>query len=262
MSATSSSQDDRPQSQVQPSLIDEAQRLLAAAKAQQVPMRLIGGMGIRVLLGQRMDARFHRQIDDLDFVTTRRAGGAVERLLQEQGWEPERRFNALNGARRLLFNEREGSHKIDVFVQTFQMCHSLPLAERLTAREQTLPPAELAMSKLQVVSLNEKDRNDLYALLLALEVSEHDDEAIDAARIAQLTSSDWGLHHTFEINLKRLVEQVGHASLSQQDSQLIAQRVAALNDALQRAPKSRSWRMRAKIGERKRWYEEPEEVER
>jgi hypothetical protein len=27
-------------------------------------------------------------------------------------------------------------------------------------------------------------------------------------------------------------------------------------------PKSRGWKMRAKIGERKRWYELPEEVDR
>lgn len=247
---------------MEPRLIDEAQRLLAAARSREVPMRLIGGMGIRLLLGERMDARFHRQIDDLDFITTKKAGSAVERLLEEQGWEPERRFNALNGARRLLFNEPEGSHKIDVFVQSFEMCHSLPLADRLTAREHTLPAAELAMTKLQVVSLNEKDRNDLYALLLALEVSERDDEGIDAARIAELTSSDWGLHHTFELNLRRLAEQVGHAQLPEQDAKLLASRIAALEQALEQAPKSRGWKMRAKIGERRQWYQEPEEIER
>jgi hypothetical protein len=29
---------------------------------------------------------------------------------------------------------------------------------------------------------------------------------------------------------------------------------------VEEAPKSRSWRLRAKIGDRKRWYELPEEV--
>jgi hypothetical protein len=31
---------------------------------------------------------------------------------------------------------------------------------------------------------------------------------------------------------------------------------------MEAAPKSRRWRLRAKVGDRKRWYEEPEEVER
>jgi hypothetical protein len=30
--------------------------------------------------------------------------------------------------------------------------------------------------------------------------------------------------------------------------------------ALEQAPKTRAWRIRAKIGERKRWYELPEEA--
>ena len=35
-----------------------------------------------------------------------------------------------------------------------------------------LPAAELALTKLQIVALNAKDRGDLYALLLACEVAE------------------------------------------------------------------------------------------
>lgn len=243
-------------------LLAEAKRLLGAAQSEEVPMRLLGGMAIRLLLGERMDARFHRKIDDLDFITTRKAARSVERLLEEHGWEPERRFNALNGSRRLLFAGPEGVHKVDVFVESFEMCHSLPLSERLDVHPHTLPAAELAMSKLQIVTLNEKDRNDLYALLSALEVATHDEGAINAQRISELTGSDWGLHHTFELNLERLAEQIEHAQLPPQSAANVSRRIEALQQALEQAPKSRGWRMRAKIGERKRWYEEPEEVDR
>ena len=37
--------------------------------------------------------------------------------------------------------------------------------------------------------------------------------------------------------------------------------VEALLQAMGDADKSRGWKMRARIGERKRWYEEPEDVE-
>jgi hypothetical protein len=248
--------------EIRESLIDEARRLLAAARERDVPLRLLGGVAIQMLLAERMDQRFQRESADLDFLTTRRSGRAVEELLASEGWEPERQFNALNGARRLLFEDPPSGHKIDVFVESFEMCHALPLAERLTVREDTLPAAELAMTKLQVVSLNDKDRNDLYALLHALEVAEHDDDAINAVRISELTSGDWGLHHTFELNFARLREGLAEVGLSEPEQAAVRARIDALHEAIEQAPKSRGWRMRARIGERKRWYEEPEEVDR
>lgn len=247
---------------IEDSLMQEARRLLAEADQRAVPLRLLGGMGVRLLLGDRIDERFIRDIEDLDFITTRKASREVERLLQDAGWQPESRFNTLHGNRRLLFHEPQGERKVDVFVERFEMCHVLPLAERIGVCPQTLPAAELAMSKLQIVQINAKDMGDLYALLDALEVAEHDQEAINAARIAQLTGADWGLHHTFELNLQRLLEQVGSIGLSDHAQERITQRIRGLQQALEGAQKSRAWRLRARIGERKRWYEEPEEVER
>jgi hypothetical protein len=247
---------------IEDSLMQEARRLLAQADSREVPMRLLGGMAIRLLLGDRMDERFHRQIDDLDFITTRKASRELELLLEHAGWEPESRFNTLHGHRRLLFHEPEGERKVDVFVERFEMCHTLPLAERISVRPQTLPAAELAMSKLQIVHINAKDMGDLYALLDALEVASHDQDAINADRIAQLTGADWGLHHTFELNLQRLLEQLSTTGLDDQAQARVAQHIKALQEAMESAPKSRAWRMRARIGERKRWYEEPEEAQR
>lgn len=42
--------------------------------------------------------------------------------------------------------------------------------------------------------------------------------------------------------------------------ELIATRLEELRRRLEEAPKSRGWKMRARIGDRKRWYELPEEV--
>jgi hypothetical protein len=247
---------------IEDSLIQEARRLLAEADRREAQMRLLGGMGIALLLGDRLDQRFKREIGDLDFITTRKASREVERLIQQAGWEPQSRFNALHGHRRLLFHEPGGERKVDVFVERFEMCHVLPLTERIGVLEQTLPAAELAMCKLQIVQINAKDISDLYALLSALEVAEHDEQAINAARIAQLTGADWGLHHTFELNLRRLLEQVGATGLDEQAQAKVSERIKRLQQALQDAQKSRAWRLRARVGERKRWYEEPEEVDR
>jgi hypothetical protein len=258
------------------SLHEQARRLLAAADAEGVPLGLIGGMGIALLLGERLEPMLRRAISDLDFVTTRRAGHVVERLLAAQGWEPEARFNALNGARRLLFRAPGGERRVDVFVGDFQMCHRLPLVERLRDGGEVLPAADLVLTKLQIVALNAKDRGDLYALLLACEVAEEDGggsvgasgdrsagaPAIDARRIAALAGADWGLHHTLELNLARLRAGLAETDLGPPRRELVERRIAELADLLERAPKSRAWRLRARIGERRRWYEEPEEIAR
>jgi Uncharacterised nucleotidyltransferase len=253
---------DEAQVRIEHELIDEASRLLAAAEAEGVQMRLLGGAGVRLLLGERLHPRFQREIDDLDFITTRKAGPAVERLLQREGWQPQARFNALHGHRRLLFEDPLANRKLDVFVERFEMCHSLPLARRLEVHAKTLPGAEMAMTKLQIVEVNAKDLLDLYALLDALEVAEHDQDAINAGRIAELTRGDWGLHHTFELNLQRLLEGVQSAGFDDDRAKRVTQRIEALRQAMDGASKTRAWRLRARIGERKRWYEEPEEADR
>jgi hypothetical protein len=44
------------------------------------------------------------------------------------------------------------------------------------------------------------------------------------------------------------------------DQEVVTGRLARLLERIESGPKSRGWRMRAKVGERKRWYELPEEV--
>jgi hypothetical protein len=262
---------------IRASLEQEARRLLAAARAESIPLCLLGGMAIRLLLGERLDRRFERAIADLDFITTRRAGAAVERLLAAQGWAPERRFNALNGARRLLFEEPAGARRIDIFVGEFRMCHALPLAEHLRAGGETLSPADLLLTKLQIVALNAKDRGDLYALLLGCATDDGTQRSagsapgdaaaegprrIALARIAALTACDWGLHHTVELNLERLRVGLAETELEAARQRDVEAGIAALARTLAETPKSRAWRLRARIGERRRWYEDPEEIAR
>jgi hypothetical protein len=240
-----------------------AHELFALADAAAVQVRLLGGMAIRILLGDRLHPVFERPIRDLDLLTRRRDARQVEALLAQTGWEPDEQFNALNGARRMLFHEPgDGDAQVDVFVESFEMCHRLPLAERLERCARTLPAAELLMTKLQIVELNGKDRSDLYALLATLPVADHDDDAINAARIAELTARDWGLNHTFELNLAHLRDDVGEAGLEDGQRVLVCGNLDLVEAAMEGAAKSRAWRLRAKVGERKRWYEDVEEVER
>src|SRR5436305_5364203 len=82
--------------------------------------------------------------------------------------------NAMNGKERLLFYDNPNERQVDVFVSSFRMCHEIPLEKRLTVDEDTVPLAELLLTKLQIIELNEKDVRDTVALLLEHEVTDDD----------------------------------------------------------------------------------------
>jgi hypothetical protein len=243
-------------------LVEEAGALIEASELRRINVRLMGGVGIRLLLGAQLPSGFERPYRDIDVITMRQDSRELEKLLAERGWEPSAAFNALNGSRRLLFTDPWSDAQVDVFVSVFEMCHKLPLADCLEQSGPSLPATDLLMTKLQIVELNEKDRNDCYALLCGCPAGRGAPTSIDPGRIADLTSRDWGLHHTFELNLRRLVDGVGHDGPGSQHKEVITTRINVIEDAMDNAPKSRAWGIRARIGERKRWYEQPEEVDR
>ena len=245
-----------------PDIDQEARRLLDLVSARGLDARLIGGMAVRLLAADDLDPALERDIADLDFVVSKRDARALAQLLEGAGYRGDEEFNALNGARRLLYLDDVNRRQIDVFIGRFSMCHDLPIADHLDERPDTLPAADVLMTKLQIVSLNAKDRADIYALLASHEVSARDPDAIDASRVASLAGEDWGLQHTFELNLQRLRDGLGELPLEAAVVARIGRRIEELSDAIEMAPKSRRWRIRARIGERKRWYEEPEEVDR
>jgi len=249
-------------SKIEPSIGAEAHRLSDEIAERDIGARLIGGMAIRILAGDRFDPLFERKIEDLDFVVAKREREGLAALLIESGYQADDHFNALNGATRMLFLDPENARQVDVFVGGFRMCHELPLTERLPVMPATLPAAEVLMTKLQIVELNEKDRNDIYSLILSHDVGAGDDGVINVERITELTADDWGLQKTFEVNFERLVSDLPGIQLDDAEKSSISERIALLQTSIEEATKSRRWKLRARIGERRQWYEVPEEVNR
>jgi hypothetical protein len=249
-------------SAVRDDIVDEAIRLVEAARQEKLVLRALGGVAVQVHVGEAMRPSLARDIQDMDFATPRDQGRSIQSLLSREGYVPNIEFNRLHGAQRLIFVDDPHGRHIDVFVGTFAMCHVIPLSERLALEPTTVPLAELFMTKLQIVKLNRKDMVDAYALLLAHYMGDNDAETINANRIAQVAAADWGLFHTIDLNLGRLRERSSEFDLSPTDQATIAARLEALGVALERHPKSMRWSLRARVGERMPWYEEPEEVVR
>jgi hypothetical protein len=132
----------------------------------------------------------------------------------------------------------------------------------------TLPPAELLLSKLQVVKINRKDVLDALALLSEYPLADGDEAgaAISLRRITNLTSSDWGWWRTIMGNLERLRTiadgdlQPGELDFGRPLQFQPPAQLAALREAINRMPKSTKWKLRARVGDRMAWYDEPEEV--
>lgn len=242
----------------EPEIVGEARRLLRAAEQAEIDLRLLGGVAIR--LRTPIPDALGREYGDLDFVAARGLSSGLRKLFVDAGYEQDQAFNALHGARRLIFLDAANLRKADVFVGQFEMCHKVPVAERLALEPATLPLAELLVTKLQIVELNEKDVRDTLALLLGHHVGEEDGELVNAGRVAALCAADWGLWRTITSNLEALDVRAASYALTPEERARVSSRIRALLERIETESKSRAWRLRARIGERVRWYELPEEV--
>jgi hypothetical protein len=243
-------------------IVAEARRIVAAARRRGLVVRLLGGLAVRLHAPSSAAGVLARDSRDIDLVTQTRRSSEVEELLAELGYDADRQFNLLNGDHRLLFYDEARERQVDVFVGQFAMCHRLPLNERLEVEPLTVPLAELLLTKMQIVQLNEKDVRDIWALLLDHPFGDGDAETLNLAHITRLCADDWGLWKTISTNVDT-VRQAGVAfGLGASAERTIAERLDVLRAGLEQTPKSLRWKMRAAVGERVRWYELPEEVQR
>jgi hypothetical protein len=241
---------------------EEAKRLVAAAAAEGLIIRLLGGLAIRLHSPSATHRSLARSYPDLDFVTAEKRADRLEKFFGAQGYDPNKSFNLFNGDRRLLFYDEPNSRQIDVFVARFHMCHTVPITERLAHDPLTLPLAELLLTKMQIVEMNEKDIRDVCALLLDHPVGATDDETINLPHLARVCAAEWGLWKTVTVSAQKVREVSRSLALEPDQQAKLEQNLAALERGLAEAPKSLQWRVRDRVGERVKWYELPEEVKR
>jgi hypothetical protein len=239
-------------------IVLEADRLLGAAGEADVPVRLVGGLAVRAHLPAGTEPIIVREYKDIDLVTLKGRGRAVSAFMTEQGYEADRVFNTTNGHRRLLYYDVPHQRQVDVFVGAFEMCHSIPITDRIDLHPTAVPLAELMLTKMQIVELNAKDQSDIVTMLYHNDVGDGDDGMINAKRVGALCASDWGLWRTTKMNTERTRQALANAAPDVRD--VAMPRLERLWQAIEDAPKSGRWKMRNRVGDKVRWYEEPEEV--
>jgi hypothetical protein len=235
---------------------DEVLRVLQAATEAQVVVRAVGGLAVYLRCPSARHPTLARDYKDIDLVGHPGDAVPISRLLERLGYVPDKEFNALHGRRRLYFWDASNARQLDVFIETIVMSHELLIGKRLELDVETLTLADLLLTKLQVFEVNEKDVRDAAALL-----ADHDiaPGGIDPGRITALLSNDWGWWRTSTTNLECIVTYA-ESLPSFEGAARVRDRAAELRRHIDEAPKTLRWKLRARVGERVRWHELPEEL--
>jgi len=238
--------------------VTEGARIAQAAKDAELELRVVGGVAVALRCASSASPPLSRAYKDVDV-----AGRAADRvritaLLTDAGYLADEQFNALNGARRLLFYDIPNQRRLDVFLDRVELCHKIDLLPRLSIPGATLPLADLLLMKLQVVETNDKDFTDMAALLVDQPFADHDDDAINVDYLCELAGHDWGLWRTMTMVAGRLET---HSATLGDDAigAAVHEKVTELLARLEATPKSRGWRLRSRVGDRVRWYELPDD---
>jgi hypothetical protein len=242
------------------SSVKEAARVLQEAESKRVTIRLLGGLAFYFRCPSAKNPNLTREYGDLDIIGHLKESRGIKVLFADLGYTPRARFNALQGQRRLIFEDEANRRRVDVFLDIFEMCHKFDFSKRLDVDRYTLPLADLLVTKLQIVEINTKDIKDVLSLLLDYEVGTTDVSQINGEYIAKLCGSDWGFYRTFTANLDKLIVQAESCGLTEAELKLVADHIGKLKGMIETVPKSTGWKMRARVGDRVRWYELPEET--
>ena len=244
--------------------LPEALGLVRGAAEAGHQVKILGGLGIRVLCPD-FPPRL-RAGQDIDLACLGKTRRQVADHLERAGCEPDRRFNNLNGDRQMYFSAPSG-RPVDVMVDRLSMCHTLDFRPSFGSASSLLPtldPADLLLSKLQIVELNSKDVHDIFHMLSGLRVGRDSTRpSIDPDRFGAVLCSDWGWWRTVTGSLTKLPDLLAaQPALAPPyprfDPLTQAKQLQEVADTV---PKGLKWKLRANVGERVRWYELPEEVD-
>ncbi len=247
-------------------MLDEGRRLVDAARAEGISLRLLGGLAVREHC--RSYELCARDYSDLDMVALVKEARRLPAVFAGFGFaEDYEVYSATIGAQMQFVRpcvHGAGPHGIgvtheedhvDIFLGSVRMDHDIALAKRLEIEPYTVSISDLVLSKLQIFRLTEKDVRDLVTLLGDHDVGDEDAPGVVNGRyIGELCAGDWGLFYDVAGNLARVGEHVSDYALSDEQLARVQRGVARLIGAIDGAPKSLAWRLRARVGTRKAWH--------
>jgi hypothetical protein len=239
----------------------EADRLVRGANANRLVLRVLGALAFhrRCPGHSHLQERLKRVYTDIDFAGYGKQARQISAFLSAQGYVEDEMVYVESQGTRLVLNHPETGLHLDVFLDRLDFCHTVEWNGRLEIHDWTIPLAEMLLQKMQIVQINEKDLIDTIMLLLEHPLTE-DDEGINIDLVARVCARDWGWWRTLTMNLGKVRQAAAAYDLSQDEQRRVQLQVDAALERIEREPKSLGWKVRARVGDRKKWYQEVGEL--
>ena len=254
-------------------MIEEARRIIDAARQRGLVLRLFGGLAVRAHC--ELAYVCERDYSDIDLIGLRKQYKEIPALFADLGFKENLHVRQATMNKQLQFY-RECDHAdaelhyfihpddhVDVFLDAFRMDHEVPLSDRLEIEDYTIPLSDVLLTKLQAAHMDDKDERDVISLLSQSPLGETDARgAINVAYIARMCAGEWGLYYDVLAGVAHVREVL--AGRDDLDPALVERARSSLDKleaAVEQEPKSARWRLRAKVGTRKQWHDPVEEQE-
>lgn len=247
--------------------IEEAERLVEEARKRNLPLRVMGGMAVYMRcppefreVWKALKRLGDRVFTDIDFVSYGKYKEQMIDLMGSQGYRTDAQLVLHAGKNRQIFYGGRVP-MVEIFYDRLAMNHTLDYQGRLEADTLTVPLAELMLQKLQIVKLNDKDVKDLVVLFATHGLGSGNAEMIDVDFVtSKYMQSDWGFYWTATNNLTRVGEALKRLNALKEDEKMaVAERIAKILQTLNDAPKTRKWKLRARVGPKVQWYNDVDE---
>ncbi len=242
---------------------NELKRIITTSEEHGVTLRVIGSLAFQMHCPKYgyLQSALGRAYTDIDFAGYRREANSVKEMMENLGYEEIKEVSIVSEGDRAIFHQLIGALHVDVFYDKLDFSHIISWNDRLEVDCPTIPLAELVLEKMQIFEINEKDIIDTIMLLLEHPIGDNDDEVINIDRIAKLLSNDWGLWRTTTMNLEKVKQMAGqYSQLSADEQARVIQQVEGSLQRINDEPKSRGWKLRARVGDRVKWYKDVDEV--
>jgi len=245
-------------------LLEEMERIVNAASVRGVTLRGLGAAAIRKHShGFAQECKvLARPLTDLDFITYSKQERQTMEILKVCGYHQDRaRAYMRNLIGRSVLEDPNRKLIVDLFFDKLSYNHVLDLHGRLEQDAVTIPLADILLEKTQIVQINEKDVKDMILLMREHPVGQLDSETINLSRICDVLSSDWGFYYTVTTNLDKIAEYAKSLEdLREPDRNDVISKIAQIRNAVELCPKNLGWRMRARVGSKKKWYADVEDL--
>jgi len=243
---------------------NELKRILKASDDAGILLRVIGSLAFQIHCQKYgfLQAAMGRAYTDIDFAAYPRQTKEIQVLMAGLGYRENREVFVVSEGGRAIFDRSEVGLHIDVFFGKLDFCHVIHWDDRLEVDHPSIPLAEMLLEKMQIVKINEKDIIDTIMLLLEHPLGNIDSETINIKRVAGLCSTDWGLWRTTTMNLGKVQQLAqGYKQLTSEQKETITSQVKTALERIEQEPKSLAWRLRARVGDRVKWYKDVDEVQ-